>query len=91
MGGQCLPPRCVLRGIQTQRFSGLSEQKHTVEPGFRWIRPCCDCPVWLEKPKRIAALAMPDRAGLVGLQRESSDRSVSTSSLITSSSQGTKA
>jgi transposase len=30
-----------------------------VEPGFRWIKnPAAISPVWLEKPARIAALAM---------------------------------
>jgi transposase len=35
------------------------EQHTTVEPGFRWIKnPAAMSPVWLEKPERIAALAM---------------------------------
>jgi transposase len=35
------------------------EQHTTVEPGFRWIKnPAAISPVWLEKPERIAALAM---------------------------------
>jgi hypothetical protein len=35
------------------------EQHTTVEPGFRWIKnPAAISPVWLEKPDRIAALAM---------------------------------
>jgi transposase len=34
-------------------------QHVTVEPGFRWIKhPAAISPVWLEKPARIAALAM---------------------------------
>jgi transposase len=35
------------------------DQTTTVEPGFRWIKnPAAISPVWLEKPERIAALAM---------------------------------
>jgi hypothetical protein len=35
------------------------EQPSTVEPGFRWIKnPAAISPVWLEKPERMAALAM---------------------------------
>jgi transposase len=35
------------------------EQHTTVAPGFRWIKnPAAISPVWLEKPERIAALAM---------------------------------
>jgi len=35
------------------------DQNTTVEPGFRWIKnPAAIAPVWLEKPERIAALAM---------------------------------
>ncbi|HEY7492291.1 MAG TPA: hypothetical protein VIH59_14425 [Candidatus Tectomicrobia bacterium] len=35
------------------------EQHSTVEPGFRWIKnPAATTPVWLEKPERIAALAL---------------------------------
>src|SRR4029434_1297629 len=35
------------------------DQHSTVEPGFRWIKnPAAITPVWLEKPERIAALAM---------------------------------
>jgi transposase len=35
------------------------EQHTSVEPGFRWIKnPAAISPVWLEKPERIAALAM---------------------------------
>jgi transposase len=37
-----------------------------VEPGFRWIKnPAAISPVWLEKPKRIAALAMLTVVGLL--------------------------
>jgi transposase len=42
------------------------EQHVTVEPGFRWIKnPAAISPVWLEKPERIAALAMLTVAGLL--------------------------
>jgi transposase len=42
------------------------EQHITVEPGFRWIKnPAAISPVWLEKPERIAALAMLTVIGLL--------------------------
>lgn len=42
------------------------DQTTTVEPGFRWIKnPAAICPVWLEKPERIAALAMLTVVGLL--------------------------
>jgi hypothetical protein len=35
------------------------DQHSTVAPGLRWIKnPAAIAPVWLEKPERIAALAM---------------------------------
>lgn len=41
-------------------------QYTTVEPGFRWIKnPAAISPVWLEKPERIAALAMLTVVGLL--------------------------
>ena len=41
-------------------------QHTTVEPGFRWIKnPAAIAPVWLEKPERIAALAMLTVVGLL--------------------------
>ena len=41
-------------------------QNTTVEPGFRWIKtPAAIAPVWLEKPERIAALAMRTVVGLL--------------------------
>jgi transposase len=41
-------------------------QHITVEPGFRWIKhPAAISPVWLEKPERIAALAMLTVVGLL--------------------------
>ena len=45
-----------------------------MESGFRWIKnPAAISPVWLEKPERIAALAMLTVLGLLGytvLQRQ---------------------
>ena len=42
-----------------ERLQAYQEQHITVEPGFRWIKnPAAIAPVWLEKPERIAALAM---------------------------------
>jgi transposase len=41
-------------------------QNTTVEPGFRWMKnPAAIRPVWLEKPERIAALAMLTVLGLL--------------------------
>ena len=40
-------------------LQAYQEQNTTVESGFRWIKnPAAISPVWLEKPERIAALAM---------------------------------
>ena len=40
-------------------LQAYQEQHITVEPGFRWLKnPAAMSPVWLEKPERIAALAM---------------------------------
>ena len=48
------------------RFQAYQEQHTTVEPGFRWIKnPAAISPVWLEKPERIAALAMLTVVGLL--------------------------
>jgi transposase len=42
------------------------DQTATVERGFRWIKnPAAISPVWLEKPQRIAALAMLTVVGLL--------------------------
>jgi transposase len=42
------------------------DQTTTVEPGFRWIKnPAAISPVWLEKPERMAALAMLTVVGLL--------------------------
>jgi transposase len=47
-------------------LQAYQEQHTTVEPGFRWIKnPAALRPVWLEKPERIAALAMLTVIGLL--------------------------
>src|SRR5262247_3940446 len=50
----------------TEVLQAYQEQHITVEPGFRWIKnPAAISPVWLEKPERIAALAMLTVVGLL--------------------------
>jgi transposase len=50
----------------TERLQASQEQQITGEPGFRWIKnPAAISPVWLEKPERIAALAMLTVVGLL--------------------------
>jgi transposase len=50
----------------TEILQPYPEQHITVEPGFRWIKnPAAISPVWLEKPERVAALAMPTVVGLL--------------------------
>jgi transposase len=47
-------------------LQAYQEQNTTVEPGFRWIKnPAAMSPGWLEKPERIAALAMLTVVGLL--------------------------
>jgi hypothetical protein len=47
-------------------LQAYQEQHTTVEPGLRWIKnPAAIAPVWLEKPERIAALAMLTVVGLL--------------------------
>jgi transposase len=47
-------------------LQAYQEHHTTVEPGFRWIKhPAAITPVWLEKPERIAALAMLTVVGLL--------------------------
>jgi transposase len=47
-------------------LQAYQEQNPTVESGFRWIKnPAAISPVWLEKPERIAALAMLTVLGLL--------------------------
>ncbi len=50
----------------TEVLQAYQEQNTTVEPGFRWIKnPAAITPVWLEKPERIATLAMLTVVGLL--------------------------
>jgi transposase len=52
--------------VDTEILQAYQEQNTTVEPGFRWIKnPAAIAPVWLEKPERIAALAMLTVLGLL--------------------------
>jgi hypothetical protein len=47
-------------------LQAYQEHHSTVEPGFRWLKnPAAISPVWLEKPERIAALAMLTVVGLL--------------------------
>ena len=51
---------------ETERLQAYQEQHSTVEPGLRWIKnPAAISPVWLEKPERMAALAMLTVVGLL--------------------------
>ena len=53
-------------GTDTEILQAYHDQTTTVEPGFRWIKnPAAIAPVWLEKPERIAALAMLTVIGLL--------------------------
>jgi transposase len=50
----------------TDILQAYQDQNTTVEPRFRWIKnPAAIAPVWLEKPERIAALAMLTVVGLL--------------------------
>jgi hypothetical protein len=52
--------------LDAEVLGAYQEQHTTVEPGFRWIKnPAAISPVWLEKPERIAALAMLTAVGLL--------------------------
>ena len=56
------PEECT----DAEMLQAYQEQHITVEPGFRWIKnPAAITPVWLEKPERIAALAMLTVVGLL--------------------------
>ena len=53
-------------GADGEILQAYQDQNTTVEPGFRWIKnPAALAPVWLEKPERIAALAMLTVLGLL--------------------------
>ena len=57
---------CAEMGTDAEILQAYQEQNTTVEPGFRWIKnPAAIAPVWLEKPERIAALAMLTVLGLL--------------------------
>ena len=59
----------------TEILQAYQEQHTTVEPGFRWIKnPAAIAPVWLEKPERIAALAMLTVVGLLVVNHRDFDR-----------------
>jgi len=50
----------------TELLQAYQEQHTSVEPGCRWLTtPAAIAPVWLEKPERIAALAMLTVIGLL--------------------------
>jgi hypothetical protein len=50
-----------------ERLQAYQEQPITVAPGLRWIKhPAAISPVWLEKPARMAAVAMLTVVGLLG-------------------------
>jgi transposase len=54
------------RCADSEILQAYQEQNTTVEPGFRWSKnPAAISPVWLEKPERIAALAMRTVVGLL--------------------------
>jgi transposase len=56
------PEECT----DAEMLQAYQEQHVTVEAGFRWIKnPAAISPVWLEKPARIAALAMLTVVGLL--------------------------
>jgi transposase len=58
-----MPPEVC---TDTELLQAYQEQHVTVEPGFRWSKnPAAISPVWLEKPERIAALAMLTVVGLL--------------------------
>lgn len=53
-------------GTDAEILQAYQDQNTTVEPGFRWIKnPAAIAPVWLEKPERMAALAMLTVVGLL--------------------------
>jgi hypothetical protein len=53
-------------GPDAEIVQAYQEQHTPVEPGLRWSKhPAAISPVWLEKPERIAALAMLTVVGLL--------------------------
>jgi hypothetical protein len=76
-------------GTNTEIPHAYQEQLTTVEPGFHWIKnPAAISPVWLEKPERIAALAMLTVVGFWSTVL-SRDRSASICALMTNRYLGT--
>ena len=66
MEGQSSQLQCALRSVRMQTFSRPIRSKYHGGTGFRWIKnPAAISPVWLEKPERIAALAMLTVLGLL--------------------------
>ena len=58
-----LPPEAC---TDVEMLQAYQEQHIPVEPGFRWSKnPAAISPVWLEKPERIAALAMLTVVGVL--------------------------
>ena len=56
------PEECT----DAELLQAYQEQHITVAPGFRWIKnPAAISPVWLEKPERMAALAMLTVVGVL--------------------------
>src|SRR5262249_59674874 len=54
----------------TEMLQAYQEQHITVEPGFRWIKnPAAISTVWLEKPERLAGLAVRTGGGVLGSER----------------------
>jgi hypothetical protein len=52
-------------GTDTELLQAYQEQPIPVEPGLRWIKtPAAISPGWLEKPERMAAVAMRTVVGL---------------------------
>jgi hypothetical protein len=77
-------------GADVEILQAYQDQITTVEPGFRWIKnPAAIAPMWLEKPERIAALAMLTVLGLL-VYTSSRGRCASISTRMTSRCRGTK-
>ena len=54
-------------GTDVELLQAYQGQQSTVAPGLRWIKnPAAIRPVWLEKPERIAAVALLPVVGLLG-------------------------
>jgi transposase len=66
-GGMVLATTVSAEGCSdTDILRAYQDQNTTVEPGWRWSKhPAAIAPVWLEKPARLAALAMLTVVGLL--------------------------